>query len=82
MIVSVFVRRLKPGATFQDFVREWEADQGPATLDCPLGGSAVRGDGWRPARPWDEAERVTGRVSVDIFAVELPCPEGQHAGLG
>ena len=28
MIVSVFVRRLKPGATFQDFVREWEADEG------------------------------------------------------
>ena len=25
MIVSVFVRRLKPGATFQDFVREWES---------------------------------------------------------
>jgi len=28
MIVSVFVRRLKPDATFQDFVREWEADEG------------------------------------------------------
>jgi hypothetical protein len=28
MVVSVFVRRLKPGATFQDFVREWEADTG------------------------------------------------------
>jgi len=28
MIVSVFVRRLKPGATFADFVREWEADEG------------------------------------------------------
>jgi hypothetical protein len=28
MIVSVFVRRLKAGATFADFVREWEADQG------------------------------------------------------
>ena len=28
MIISVFVRRLKPGATFQDFVREWEADAG------------------------------------------------------
>ena len=28
MIVSVFVRRLKPGATFQDFMREWEADEG------------------------------------------------------
>jgi hypothetical protein len=28
MVVSVFVRRLKPGATFQDFVREWEADEG------------------------------------------------------
>jgi hypothetical protein len=24
----VFVRRLKPGATFEDFVREWEADEG------------------------------------------------------
>jgi hypothetical protein len=28
MIISVFIRRLKPGATFQDFVREWEADEG------------------------------------------------------
>jgi len=28
MIVSVFVRRLKPGHTFEDFVREWEADVG------------------------------------------------------
>jgi hypothetical protein len=28
MIVSVFIRRLKPGASFQDFVREWEADEG------------------------------------------------------
>jgi hypothetical protein len=28
MIVSVFVRRLKKGASFQDFVREWEADEG------------------------------------------------------
>ena len=28
MIVSVFVRRLKEGSTFQDFVSEWEADQG------------------------------------------------------
>jgi len=28
MIVSVFIRRLRPGATFQDFVREWEADEG------------------------------------------------------
>ena len=28
MIVSVFIRRLKPGRTFEDFVREWEADVG------------------------------------------------------
>jgi hypothetical protein len=28
MIVSVFVRRLKEGSTFEDFVNEWEADQG------------------------------------------------------
>jgi hypothetical protein len=28
MIVSVFIRRLRPGATFEDFVREWEADEG------------------------------------------------------
>ncbi len=44
-------------------------------------GSTVRGDGWSPARPWDEAERVTGRVSVDIFSVESPCPEGQYGRL-
>ena len=28
MIVSVFVRRLKEGSTFEDFVPEWEADKG------------------------------------------------------
>lgn len=28
MIVSVLVRRLKQGCTFEDFVRAWEADQG------------------------------------------------------
>jgi hypothetical protein len=28
MIVSVFVRRLKPGCTFADFIAEWEADVG------------------------------------------------------
>ena len=28
MIVSVFVRHLKEGCTFQDFVNEWEADRG------------------------------------------------------
>ena len=28
MIVSVFVRRLKQGCTFADFVTEWEADTG------------------------------------------------------
>jgi hypothetical protein len=28
MIVSVFVRRLKEGRTFEDFIAEWEADRG------------------------------------------------------
>ena len=28
MIASVFIRRLKEGATFEDFVREWEAEKG------------------------------------------------------
>lgn len=28
MVASVFIRRLKEGATFEDFVREWEASQG------------------------------------------------------
>jgi hypothetical protein len=28
VIVSVFVRRLKEGRTFEDFVAEWEADEG------------------------------------------------------
>jgi len=28
MVLSVFIRRLKPGATFEDFVREWGADEG------------------------------------------------------
>jgi hypothetical protein len=36
MIVSVFVRRLKLGATFQDFVREWEADEGSAPTALTL----------------------------------------------
>ena len=35
-----------------------------------------------PARPWDQAERVTGRVGVDIFTVEFPCPEGPCARPG
>jgi hypothetical protein len=26
MIVSVFVRRLKQGRTFEEFIAEWEAD--------------------------------------------------------
>jgi hypothetical protein len=28
MIVSVLVRRLREGRSFEDFVREWEADEG------------------------------------------------------
>jgi hypothetical protein len=28
MIVSVFVRRLKEGRTFEEFLAEWEADRG------------------------------------------------------
>ena len=28
MIVSVFVRRLREGCSFADFLREWEADVG------------------------------------------------------
>ncbi len=28
MIVAVFVRRLKEGRTFDDFLAEWEADEG------------------------------------------------------
>ena len=28
MMVSIFVRRLKPGFRFEDFIREWEADVG------------------------------------------------------
>jgi hypothetical protein len=28
MMVSVFVRRLKPGRTFDEFIAEWEADRG------------------------------------------------------
>lgn len=28
MIVSVFVRSLKAGASFEDFIEEWEADKG------------------------------------------------------
>jgi hypothetical protein len=28
VIVSVFVRRLREGRTFADFIEEWEADQG------------------------------------------------------
>jgi len=46
------------------------------------GVSAVCGDGWCPARPWDEAERVSGRVSIDGLAIEFRCPESQDAGSG
>lgn len=28
MIVSVFIRRLKEGKTFEEFIEEWEADEG------------------------------------------------------
>lgn len=28
MIIAVFVRRLREGATFEEFIREWEADVG------------------------------------------------------
>lgn len=28
MIVSIFVRRLKEGCTFEQFIAEWEADEG------------------------------------------------------
>jgi hypothetical protein len=42
MIVSVFVRRLKPGATFRDFVREWEADEGFDVLSTAPASEAVR----------------------------------------
>jgi len=28
VIISVFVRRLKPGHSFDEFVAEWEADEG------------------------------------------------------
>lgn len=28
MIVAVFVRKLKPGVTFEEFERAWEADEG------------------------------------------------------
>lgn len=28
MVASVFIRRLREGATFEDFIREWEAEKG------------------------------------------------------
>lgn len=28
MIASIFIRRLEEGATFEDFVREWEVEDG------------------------------------------------------
>ena len=43
---------------------------------------SLTGDGWRPARPRDETERVTGRVCEDVLAVEPLCAEGQYARLG
>jgi hypothetical protein len=45
-------------------------------------GSAASRNGWRPAWPRDEAEGVTGRVSIDVLAVEFPCSEGPVHGLG
>jgi hypothetical protein len=36
MIVTVFIRRLKDGRTFTDFVSEWQADVGLHALDEQL----------------------------------------------
>jgi hypothetical protein len=47
-----------------------------------VGLSHVAWDGWCPSRPSDEAEGVTGRVGVDIFAVEFLRAKGQCARLG
>jgi hypothetical protein len=47
-----------------------------------LGLSHGRGDGWCPSRSSYEAEGVTGRVGVDVFAVEFLRPEGQYPRLG
>src|ERR1700729_217095 len=40
------------------------------------------GDRGCPSRPSDEAEGVTGRVGVDVLAVELHRAEGEDARAG
>lgn len=53
---------------------------GAETL-APPRSSAAGTDGWRPARPRNEAEGVAGRVGVDMLAGEFLCSEGEDAGL-
>jgi hypothetical protein len=62
MIVSVFVRRLKHGATFQDFVREWEADEG-------FGVQVTR---WLATAPASETVRHE-RIDTVIESTTLRC---------
>ena len=56
MIVSVFIRRLKPGATFEDFVREWEADAGFG-VPAARGRCRIRAcTAWQPGNSWSASE--------------------------
>ena len=58
MIVSVFVRRLKQGRTFEDFLAEWEADRGFGVPDPRV----QRAEHRRPARrDHDRLRRHLGR---------------------
>jgi len=87
MIVSVFVRRLKPGHTFEDFIREWEADVGfgvptrvfnGASLDDPGTVVSIGFVGTTPdeVRAWLAAgapsEKVRhGRIETVVESTEL-----------
>jgi hypothetical protein len=87
MIVSVFVRRLKPGHTFEDFVREWEADVGfgvptrvfnGPSLDDPLAVVSIGFVGTTPeeARAWLAAGAASeevrhNRIATVVESIEL-----------
>jgi hypothetical protein len=89
MIVSVFVRHLKEGCTFEDFIREWKADQGfgvptrvfnAQSLDDPrevisIGFVAVTVDGLKQGLASVAAPEGVrhDRISTVIESTELRC---------
>ena len=68
MIVAVFVRRLRPGRTFEDFVEAWDAEQGFGVPTRVFAGVSVE----------DERDVLTVGF-VDVSAAQLA--EGMSSGV-